>query len=112
MTGDRIPDVRARRVVPQPDTHVLEEGLGRVTLRRRRFGPLRARILLLLRQDPDFTVRLDRLGTAAWRLFDGQRTVADVRALLQAQFPDEPDVGPRIGRFLSTLVSHGFVRLE
>jgi hypothetical protein len=107
---DLIPDVGPRVVEPEP-VEVLREA-GRVTLRRPKFGPGRSLVLRILRQDTHFTVRLDRLGSAAWALFDGRRTVADVRRQLEADFPDEPDIRARLGKFLGVLVSQRMVRLR
>jgi hypothetical protein len=108
--GDRIPDVSARVVEPA-DVETLVEG-GRTVLRRERFGPIGRAFLRLVRQPSAFTIRLDRLASRAWSLFDGKRTVGEVRAMLQAEFPDEPDIGPRLGRLVGTLVSHQMVRLR
>lgn len=109
--AERIPDV-SRRVPVRADVASQEQPDGRVVLRRRRFGPVRRAVLRLVGQPADLTVHLDPLGSAAWRLMDGRATVAQVLAALQARFPDERDLAPRLGRYLSALVGQGFVRLE
>jgi hypothetical protein len=106
---ERIPDVSAR--VPEPAQVEVREESGRIVLVRRRFGPVRRRIVRLLGAQPDLTIRLDPLGSRAWRLMDGRRTVAQVKAELERELPGEPDIGPRLGRLLGTLVSHGVLRL-
>jgi hypothetical protein len=103
-----IPDVSAR--VVERDAGSAEEG-GRVTLRKP-VGGFRATLLRLARQPTDFTIHLDELGSAAWRLFDGRRTVAQVRAELELAFPGQSDIGPRLGKFLGILVSREFVKLR
>lgn len=108
---ERIPDV-SQRVAEAADVMVEEDAHGRITLRRRRFGALRGRVVGWFGASPDFTIRLDALGTAAWRLMDGRRTVAEVRAQLVVEFPGEPDVSARLGKFLGVLVSHEMVRLR
>ena len=106
---ERIPDVSAR--VPEPADVEVREEAGRVVLVRHRFGPVRSRIVRLFGAEPDLTIRLDPLGSRAWRLMDGRRTVAQVRAALEAEFPGEADVGARLGRLVGTLVSRGVLRL-
>jgi hypothetical protein len=108
--GERIADV-SRRVAEHGDGVSWEEDAGRVTVRRRRFGAVRARLVGLLGEPADFTIRLDPLGSAAWRLVDGRRTVAEIRAELARLHPDEPDLGQRLGKFLGTMVSHEMLRL-
>lgn len=110
--GERIADV-SRRVAEHGDGVTAETGAdGRITLRRARFGAVRARLVGLIGEPADFTVRLDPLGSAAWLLIDGRRTVAELRAELQRTHPHEADIGPRLGKFLGTMVSHEMVRLR
>lgn len=108
---ERIPDV-SRSVAEPAEDVTIEEEKGRLTLRRRRFGPARAALVGLFGASKDFTVHLDALGTAAWRLLDGRRTVGEVRVELGRLFPQEKDVPARLGKFLSVLVSHQMVRLR
>ena len=110
--GERIADV-SRRVAERGDGVTAEEGPdGRVTVRRTRFGAVRAKLVGLVGEPADFTIRLDSLGSAAWKLVDGRRTVADIRAELQRLHPTETDLGARLGKFLGTMVSHEFVKLR
>jgi hypothetical protein len=108
--GETIADV-SRRVVERGDVRAEADGNGLVTLRRRRYGALRARIVAMAGVPADFTVHLDPLGSAAWNLIDGRRTVADIKAELARTHPDEPDLGARLGKFLGAMVSHEMVRL-
>ena len=110
--GERIADV-SQRVADRVEEVRAEEGAdGRITLRRRRFGAVKARMVAMAGVPADLTIHLDSLGSAAWRLIDGQRTVADLRRELQVSHPAEPDLGPRLGKFLGAMVSNGFVRLR
>ena len=108
--GDRIPDVSARVATPGAQVTASEEH-GRVVLVRTRYGPTRRVLARLLRLPTTLTVRLDELGSAAWRLLDGKRTVAEVRVQLELQFPGQSDLSARLGRFIGQMVSRGFVRL-
>lgn len=111
--AERIADV-SRRVAEPADGVTWETGAdGRVTVRRKRFGAVRARVVGLLGEPADFTVKLDGLGSATWLLLlDGKRTVAELRAELQRTHPEEAELGARLGKFLGTMVSHEMVRLR
>ena len=111
--GERIADVSRRVAVPVDGVATEEDpASGRLTVRRRRFGAVRARMAAAAGVPPDLTVHLDPLGSAAWRLLDGRRTVGEVRAELARLHPEERDVGTRLGKFLGTMVSNGFVELR
>ncbi len=82
---------------------------GGVSLRRRRFGPVRSRLARLFGVQPTVEAHLDRLGAEAWRLMDGHRSAGAILLLLQREHPDEPDMARRLGQLLSTLASRGFI---
>lgn len=110
--GERIADV-SRRVAERVEEVRAEQGPdGRITLRRRRFGAVKAKLVAAAGVPADLTVHLDPLGTSAWLLIDGRRTVAEIRAELGKAHPAEPDLGPRLGKFLGAMVSNGFVLLR
>lgn len=109
--GERIADV-SRRVAEPGDGVSWEEEAGRVTVRRKRFGAVRAKLVGLLGEPADFTIRLDPLGSAAWKLVDGKRTVAEIKSELARLHPTEPDLGTRLGKFLGAMVSHEMLRLR
>lgn len=110
--GERIADV-SRRVAERVEEVRSEEGVdGRVTVRRRRFGLVKARLVGMAGVPADLTIHLDPLGTAAWRLIDGRRTVGEIRVELLKAHPSEPDLGARLGKFMGAMVSSGFVRLR
>ncbi|MEA3203498.1 MAG: hypothetical protein QOI63_1173 [Thermoplasmata archaeon] len=106
---ERIPD--ASRAVPRHANVEARQEEGRTVLVRRRFGPARRRMLRLFKVEPDLTVRLDALGTAVWALIDGRRTVAQIKVELDARFPGEADLAPRLGKFLGAMVSRELVLL-
>jgi hypothetical protein len=110
--GERIPDVSQQVAEPVEGVTVEEDGQGRLTVRRRRFGAVKARLVAAAGVPPDLTVHLDPLGSAAWRLIDGRRTVAEVRARLHADHPGETELSARLGKFLGAMVSNGFLRLR
>lgn len=105
----RIPDVS--RSVPRRADVEWREADGRVTVVRVRYGPVRRRVLRVFGLPPTLTVHLDPLGSEAWRLIDGQRTAAAIKAELQVKFPGEADLAQRLGKFLGAMVSRGFVHL-
>jgi hypothetical protein len=108
--GERIPDVS--RMVAARATEDWSEAHGVVSVRRRRPGKIRPAILRLFGIPPHFTIHLDTLGSNVWRLIDGKRTVGEIRAELERQHPDEPDLAGRLGIFLGAMVSRGFVKLQ
>ncbi len=105
-----LPDV-SRRVAERTEVEWSERD-GRVTVRRPRPGGFRRTALRLLRLPTETTVHLDEVGSSAWRLMDGTRTVAEIRSELVARHPDIGDLSARLGRFLGVMVSKGFVRLR
>ncbi len=107
---ETIADV-STRIVEHGDVVAQDDG-NRVTVSRRRFGGVRARLAPLFGVKPTFEIRLDALGSAAWRLMDGQRTVAEIRAELVRTHPREDDLTRRFSRYLGTMVSHQMVRLR
>lgn len=102
----------ATRVAERADVDWREDDEGRVAVTRRKFGPVGSALLRLVRIRPTLTVHLDPLGSEVWRLLDGKRTVAEVLAELQSEFPDEPDLADRLGQYLSSLASHRLVRFR
>jgi hypothetical protein len=108
--GETIADV-SRRVVERADVRWDEGTDGRITVRRRRYGAVRARVAAMAGVPADFTVHLDPLGSAAWHLIDGVRTVADLRRELERTHPAEGDLGPRVGKFVGAMLSHEMIRL-
>ncbi len=103
----------ASRRIPVPcATGVLERPDGTLVVLRRRRGALRRGILRLFGVKPNLEVRLDRLGSAAWRLMDGRRTVGDIRIELEKLFPTEGSVATRLGRFVGLLASRRMLELE
>lgn len=87
------------------------DGLGRVTLRRRRFGALRGAVGKLAGVSPEFVVHLDVLGAQAWQLLDG-RTIGEVHAELVRRLPNEKELAARLGKFLSAMASHKMIELR
>lgn len=109
--GETIADVSAR-VVERADVRWDEGNDGRITVRRRRYGALRAKVAAAAGVPADFTIHLDPMGSAAWRLIDGKRTVAELRRELERLHPSEGDLGPRVGKFIGAMLSHEMIRLS
>jgi hypothetical protein len=110
--GERIADV-SQRVAERVEEVREETGAdGRVTVRRRRFGAVKARMVAAAGVPADLTIHLDPLGSAAWRLVDGRRTVGEIRVELLKAHPTEADLAARLGKFMGAMVSNGFLRLR
>jgi len=110
--AERIPDVSDRRLARAVGVTATAEPNGRVTVARRRFGPVRSAMLRAFRIPPTFTVHLDPLGTEVWNLVDGSRTVGDVLRQLEAAYPGEQGLNARLGTFVGAMVSRGFLVLK
>lgn len=109
---ERIPDASRQVAVPAPDVVATTDAHGLVTVRRRRFGRVRAIIGKPFGVAPEFTIRLDRLASQAWGLLDGKRTVGQVHVELARHMPEEKDLPARLGKFLGAMVSHHMVELR
>jgi len=103
--------VDAADMVPVRQGEWHEGADGRVGVTRRKFGRFGTAMLRLARVKPDVTLKLDAMGSAAWRLMDG-RTVAEMLPSLEAAFSEEGRLDERFGLYLSRLVQAGVVRLE
>lgn len=109
---ERIADASRQVAVPAEGVEATTDAHGHVTVRRRRFGAVRSVLAKPFGVAPDFTVRLDSLGSEAWGLLDGRRTVGEVHAELLRRRPDEPDLAARLGKFLGAMASHKMIDLR
>lgn len=104
-------DVNLLRIRPVRRTPWHERD-GHVVLERRRPGVRRPRDLrLLVRHWLSVPrVRLDSMGSAAWRAFDGSRTVGDVAEELRRLVGgDAEPAEERLGRFVRLLHQEGLL---
>ena len=109
---ERIADASRQVAAPAEGVRADVDAHGLVTVRRRRFGAVRGAIGKAMGVPPEFTVRLDALGTEAWGLLDGRRTIGEVHAELARRRPQEKDLAARLGKFLSAMLSHKMVELR
>lgn len=98
--------------VPRPLAEWSEGEAGRVVLVRPRptTGGLKGVGDLISWWLSPRKVRLDALGSAAWRLIDGRTTVAEIAAALAARHEAE-DAAGRAAFFVRLLVREGYVEL-
>jgi hypothetical protein len=85
---------------------------GTMTLIRPKILSPRWAWLVRMMKRPNYLVKLDARGTAAWRACDGHRGIADVIALVSAAFPGEPDTTLRTALFIRELARGGFIHLH
>lgn len=109
---ERIADASRQVATPADGVEASTDAQGHVTVRRRRYGAVRAAMAKPFGVPPDFTVKLDALGAEAWALLDGRRTVGEVHAELRRRRPDEKDLAARLGKFLGTMASHKMIELR
>lgn len=98
--------------MPAADVQTELDEQGRLTVRRRRFGALRAPLARMAGVSPEFSIHLDLLGTTTWQLLDGHRTIGQVHAELVRRLPGEKDLPARLGKFLSAMASHKMIELR
>ncbi len=106
------PTVDASNRVPLRQGQWTRDADGRVEVHRQKFGRFGTFLLRMVRIKPHVTLRLDAVGSAAWELMDGERTVEDILPLLEAQFPEEGRLDERLAVYLSRLVRSGVVALN
>jgi hypothetical protein len=109
---ERIPDASRQVAVPAEGVMADTDAHGHVVLRRRRYGSVRAALAKPFGVPPEFTIRLDALGSEAWGLLDGKRTVGEVHAELVRRRPGEADLAARLGKFLGAMASHKMIDLR
>lgn len=109
--GEHIPDV-SRRTATRTDLAWEELPDGRVAIKKDKFSGVAAGMLKAFKVPPTLSVKLDPVGSDAWRLMDGSRTVGQVLQELRRRHPDEEDLPRRLSEYLSTMVSNGLVELD
>ncbi len=108
---ERIPDV-SKRTAHRADVEWEELADGRIAIKKRKFGAAATKVLAVFKVPSTLTLKLDGLGSEAWKLMDGSRTIGEVAEALVEAHPDEENVPARLGQYLSTLVSNDLVRLD
>lgn len=63
-------------------------------------------------KNPDYSVKLDEIGTFVWKNMDGKLSIGDIAQRMKKEFGDsiEP-AGDRLIQFLHSLVKHEFIKL-
>lgn len=110
MRAERIPDI-SRAIPRRVPVETLERPGGSITLLKPRRAGLRTAVVRMFGVPRVLKVNLDAMGSDVWRLIDGARTVADIRAELAARHPGETELPRRLGAYFSVLVSKGLVDL-
>lgn len=100
------PDVVPVREVPW------EDEAGRIVLRVPRFGnDFLGRVLRRFFTERPSRVKLDALGSFAWRSMDGNACLSEIAEALDAAFGEEKgtDAPARLEAFLRTLHRYGWI---
>jgi hypothetical protein len=82
-----------------------------VLLKKPKFkNPLLKKLILPKLKNPEFSVKLDEVGTFVWQQIDGKNTFAQIAAKMQENFGEsiEP-VEDRLGQFINSLRQHNFI---
>lgn len=105
---DRLANVNLLHVTPVRVAEWEEQEDGRVVVHRPepRTSGLRYLVDRLLFEMSTRRIRLDPVGSTAWRALDGARSVADVAALLRAEFGEDVEpVEQRVSKLVQMLRS-------
>jgi hypothetical protein len=100
--------------VPQPllKHEVTEEGQVKLLLPRFR-APWMQWLQKRLKKRPYIRLKLDEIGSAVWKLMDGQKTVHEIGNLLEQELGEKVQpVHQRLGFFLGMLKRNKFVTWE
>lgn len=86
---------------------------GQVVVQAPRFqGRIGKGLVKILKRDQVFNLHLDEFGSAAWRLFDGKRTVGQITDRMAESTGDEATIALTcLIMFLRSLKSAGVVRV-
>ena len=87
------------------------EEKGKVIVKVPRFrSRLGRRFCRLIKKKQTYDVNLDKLGSEAWKMCDGKRTVREIARALKEKFGDEiHPVHERLGEFLNIMESNRLI---
>jgi len=107
-SGESLP---MDRVIPRPSVASETDASGRVILLKPKFRqPWLARLIGPFLKHPCFHIRLDELGSAAWKKLDGHRNALEIARELERELGDQiKPVYERFGRFLALLKHNHFI---
>lgn len=99
--------------VPRHKHSVWEEKNGRVYLIFHH-KKLIEKLVIWLYKKPDVSdIELDEMGSAAWKLIDGKKTVFEISELLREKFGNsQEDSQERLIMFVRYLLRRGWVSLD
>lgn len=99
--------------VPQPLVEHKDSEEGLVTLLVPRFRAKSMQWLQARMKSPFLKVRLDEIGSAAWKLMDNKKTIVDIGVELEKQLGEKVQpVHERLGLFFGSLKKNSFVTWE
>lgn len=91
--------------------HENEEGLIYIVIPRKQALD---RLVRLFKKTPDqMRVDLDKIGSGAWKLMDGDRSIGEICTLMLEAFGDEVNpVYERVGTYINILRNNKFITLK
>ena len=101
-------------LVPIRQLEWQENSEGNVELLKPKFSVERVQKMFskMMKQD-HFKVKLDKVGSAVWKLIDGKKTVKEIGVELQNQFgADIEPVYDRLGQFIGQLHRSKFISIR
>lgn len=82
-----------------------------VVIKKPKFkNPILKKYLLPRLKTPDYSVKLDEVGTFVWQNIDGQRTFGEIAAKMREELGESVEpVEDRLGQFINSLRKYEFI---
>jgi hypothetical protein len=87
-----------------PDTHF-------VIIKKPKFSnPLLKKYLLPKLKKPEYSVKLDKIGTFVWQHIDGKRNFGEIAKLMREELGESAEpIEDRLGQFINSLRRYEFI---
>jgi len=82
-----------------------------VVIKKPKFSnPLLKKYLLPKLKKPEYSVKLDKIGTFVWQHIDGRRSFGEIAALMREELGESVEpVEDRLGQFINSLRRYEFI---
>jgi hypothetical protein len=85
-------------------------GEGLIEIKVQKFkGKTGNSLCKLIRKDPYFTAKFDRVGSIVWKNCDGKKKVGDILKILQKELPKEKNLDQRLFLFIQQLRNLNYI---
>jgi len=63
----------------------------------------------IIKKDTIFKANMDKIGSIVWKNSDGEKTVRDILALINKEYPNEDNIQQRLFLFVQQMGSLGYI---